>query len=900
MYELITYGAGDKFWEFFNGISAVVGDSSYITIVQIAAFFAFAMAIFQVAFKVEIKPIMHWFFAFFLTFNIMLVPKVDLLITDRAMGDRQYVVSNTPFGLTIFVSTFSQIGDKLTRLTETVFTTPDDLKYHQSGTLMAASLIETASRYQVTSPQMAKNLDSFMRQCVQYDILMNKYTLDDVFNEGDLWQFFKDTASPARAFLYNDDITTCSAGSDKLSDDWAIELEQAKLIYGQRFFSETLDPKASLIKYLPISYQYMGNLSGSATDIMQQNMIINAFHDSVLNQGAQAGAAAAVESYGTARALQQQRAAYGISGRLATHALPLLKSVIEILIYGCFLLVFPIMLLPNSWPIIKNYLLSLFWVQSWGPLYAVLNLFTNLDARKALTGLIESPHLELSAITIASLPGIEQVASDRALMAAYLSMFVPVISFSLIMTGRAYFPLLATQIAGATQSAANTGAEEATTGNYNLGNVSLDNTNAYNTSGFHTNTNMTYASDMLTMQTQQGGQQILAPDGEMMINNQGAISSLNTSVNLGSRVSESLAQSHEETLTHGQNQMISSYNAMSQTASEVYEKGDAIASIQQNDATWSNTQLTAEQQSALDFKNQTDTLMADNGWNLSEATNAQAGFSLGIGNRAANAGISLNRAFSDAEQQSWGVASQAVDQQTLQSHLELGSRSEHAGSERQTGEESARVSETDRTSFDEAMGLRDEASETLSKAQSIREAMSKVEEQSASLNTRADQLVINALQDEVNPDTGKGYTTAELAEIDSRKPELMKGLAQKAVDKIAEKFIKSPNTDQAAITERFEQSRNKMKQATESNVKSQHDKKKEGLKEEVALENIGKNPLNYEPRDVVEAQREKARDGMNAREAELAGRHDTQAQKVKKRHRYKEDSKPPNDAGDKS
>ncbi len=900
MYELITYGAGDKFWEFFNGLSAVVGDSSYVSIVQIAAFFAFGMAMFQVAFKIEIRPLMHWFFAFFLTFNIMLVPKVDLLITDRAMGDRQYVVANTPFGLTLFVSTFSQIGDKLTRLTETVFTTPDDLKYHKSGTLMAASLIETASRFQVTSPSMAKNLDSFMRQCVQYDILLNKYTLDDVFNEGNLWQFFKDTASPARAFLYNDDITTCSAGVDKLTTDWEKEIKQAQEIYGQRFFGETLDPAASLIRYLPISYQYMGNLSATATDIMQQNMIINAFNDSVISQGSQAGAAAAVESYGTARALQQQRAAYGISGRLARHILPMLKSVIELLIYGCFLLVFPIMLLPNSWPIIKNYILSLFWIQSWGPLYAVLNLFTNLDTRTALVGLIHSPHLELSAITIANLPGIEQIASDRALIAAYLSMVIPMISFGLIMTGRAYFPLLATQIAGTTQSAASTGAEEATTGNYSLGNVSLDNTNAYNTSGFHTNTNMAYQSDMLSMQTPQGGQQILAPDGEMLLQNSQATSQLNTNVNLGSRVSESLAQSYEETLTDGQNQMVSSYKAMSNTASDVYERGAAIADIHQKEGIWSNTKLTSESQSALDFKNQTDTLMADNGWNLSEAMNAQVGGSLRIGTKMANAGIDLNKTFSDAEQQSWGIASQAVDQQTLQSQLELGSRSEHTGSERHTGEESTRVSETDRTSFDEAVGLRDEASQTLSKAQSIREAMSKVEEQSASLNTRADQLVLNALRDEINTDTGKPYTIAELGKIDARDPQRMKGLAQKAVDKIAEKFIKSPNTDKAALAQGFEQSRNKIKQTTENDMKSQHDKKKDALKDDAALENVGKNPLNYEPRDVVDAQREKAGGGIDARETELAGKHETQAQKVKKRHRYKEDSTPPNNAGDKS
>ncbi len=891
MYELITYGAGDKFWEFFNGLAAVVGDSSYISIVQIAVLFAFAMGIFQAAFNIQLRPILHWFFAFFLTFNIMLVPKVDLLITDRAMNDRQYVVANTPFGIALFVDTFSKIGDKLTRLTETVFTLPDDLKYHQSGTLMAASLIETASRFQVTSPHMAQNLDSFMQQCVQYDILLNKYTLDDVFNEGDLWQFFKETASPARAFLYNDDISTCKSGAEKLSDDWTAEIERAELIYGQRFFGDTLDPKASLLKYLPVSYQYMGNLSSTAADIMQQNMVINAFHDAVLNQGAQTGASAAVESYASARALQQQRAAYGISGRLATHTLPLLKSVIEVLVYGCFLLVVPIMLLPNSWSIIKNYILTLFWVQSWGPLYAVLNLFLNLETRRSLIGLIESPVLELSAITIANLPGVEQVASDRALMAAYLSMFVPVISFSLIMTGKAYFPLLATQIAGATQSAANTGAEEATSGNYNLGNLSLYNDNAYNASAYHTNRNLSYSAGMLSMQTSQGGQQVLSPDTEMLIDNTQSISKLNTSMNLGHRISDSLSQSYEETLTHAQNQMTSAYKSMSQAAHQAYEIGESHARIQQQDATWSRSESSSINQSAIDFKNQTDSLMSAHGWTYDEAMNAQVGASLGLNKGPIHLGLSGNKTFADSERENWDIASQSVEQQTIQNQIETALRGDHTDSERHTDEASSRSSESERTSFDEAMGYRDEAANSLSKAQSIREAMTTVIEESASLNSRADQLAVEAISQEINHDTGKAYTAADIAKIDARDPQRMKALTEKVVKNLAETFIKNPDANKATLDKGYNENKEHLNETAQKQAKSLQKDKKDQLSEEKGLENSDNNPLSYKPSEAAKIQLEDVNARIKIKEGELASKREQQEEKVSQRHRYITDEK---------
>ncbi len=882
MYELITYGAGDKFWDFFNGLAAVVGDSSYISIVQIASLFAFTMVVFEIAFKIQIKSIIHWFLAFFITFNVMLVPKVDLLITDRAMGDRQYVVSNTPFGLALFVDTFSQIGDTLTSLTESVFTLPNDLKYHQSGTLMAASLMETASRFQITSPSMSKNLDGFMQQCVQYDILLGKYRLDDIFNEGNLWALFKSNPSNARAFLYDEEITTCATGIEKLTEDWNEELKRAEQVYGQRFFGESEDPAAYLMRYLPVSYQYMGNLSTTAADIMQQNMLINAFHDSILNHGAQVSASAAVESYASARALQQQRAAYGISGRLATHALPLLKSVIEVLVYGCFLLIFPLMLLPNSWSIIKNYILTLFWVQSWGPLYAVLNLFLNLDARNALIGLMESPVFELSAITIANLPGIEQVASDRALMAAYLSMFIPVISFSLIMTGKAYFPLLATQIAGTTQSATQHGAEEATSGNYSLGNLSLYNDNAYNASAFHTNRNLSYGAGMLSLQTQEGGQIIHTPDNTTLVDNTQSISKLNTSMNLSGRISGALSESYEETMSRAETQTVAAYKTMTQAARDVYEIGEAHATSHYNDSQWSTSRSAGINQSAVDYKNHIDSLMKAEHWSQDQAIQASAGLSLGFnaGGSGAHMGLSTNAGH--AERESWDASSQYTDQRSTQQMLESALRAEHSGSEKHTGEHSIRSNESESTSFDEAIGLRDEASEAFTQSESIRKALSKVNEDAVGINTKGDQILLQALKENINPETGKRYTEAEIAQIDARDPKLMKGLSDAIAKKLADELVKNPDVDPSALLARFEHNAQKTRQTVEKNVKDKHKHGKALLKEKEALEKIGENPLNYEPSQEVKKQYAKVTKGINQQNHLLEEKQEQQQDDVKK------------------
>ncbi|MFA6038253.1 MAG: hypothetical protein WC748_09070, partial [Legionellales bacterium] len=125
-----------------------------------------------------------------------------------------------------------------------------------------------------------------------------------------------------------------------------------------------------------------------------------------------------------------------------------------------------------------------------------------------------------------------------------------------------------------------------------------------------------------------------------------------------------------------------------------------------------------------------------------DALSAQAGLSLGMnaGVLKASGGGNLN--ISTAERNNWDIANQSVEQQTVQNQIESALRTDHTGSERHTGETSSRSNESERTSFDDAVGYRDEASSSFSKAQNIREAMTTVEEDSASLNSRADQLVV--------------------------------------------------------------------------------------------------------------------------------------------------------------
>ncbi len=117
-----------------------------------------------------------------------------------------------------------------------------------------------------------------MQQCVFYDVMLGNIHYKNLFNASDVWDLVTTHASQARSFSYIDksnhaQIITCIEGIKPLNNDWRNELAQAGLIYGQRFFPNSRDAKAQLLSYLPISYQYLTNISQTASQIMQQNMM---------------------------------------------------------------------------------------------------------------------------------------------------------------------------------------------------------------------------------------------------------------------------------------------------------------------------------------------------------------------------------------------------------------------------------------------------------------------------------------------------------------------------------------------------------------------------------------------------------------------------------------------------
>ena len=130
------------------------------------------------------------------------------------------------------------------------------------------------------------------------------------------------------------------------------------------------------------------------------------------------------------------------------------------------------MLTPAGLTIFRSYVTGLIWLQSWGPLYAVLHRISMGEAAERMSAAAAMPGGE-AGISLVAQAGIRAVASDVAVMSGYLSMSVPFLAAALAY-GLSKATVLATSVLAVGQDAASAAAHEGTTGNLSLANTGYD------------------------------------------------------------------------------------------------------------------------------------------------------------------------------------------------------------------------------------------------------------------------------------------------------------------------------------------------------------------------------------------------------------------------------------------
>ncbi|MBS0272289.1 MAG: conjugal transfer protein TraG N-terminal domain-containing protein [Proteobacteria bacterium] len=497
---ITTYGGGELFALVFNGIAALFKEDRtgmILSLIRVGLMVGSVYIVILILFHQQLIEGLKWFLWVVIATNLIFLPKTTLFIHDP-LSNTKHKIDNVPYALGAFASFVSQVGRSITEEFESVFTLPDYMPYHKTGTVFASALMSQVGQFRIIDPMFKGNMERFVNQCIVYDAMIgHKYTLTDLQNVPDIWEFVSSRASPVLGFLYKEDtnpgvVVTCQQGAKLLSTLWNGEIKRATALYGSHVQNRKLTESAFLTDLMGSARLLSEGraIAENAQNLLRQEMMIHAIEEGSNNKLSELGSPS---NYAATKALLQQRSTYAAAGEIAARTLPLFKNVIEALSYALFIFIVVLALLPNGSRILITYFGILVWTQLWAPLYAVLNLIMTLyGIRETMSHGFET------GLTLLNSSAIINANTDMTTLAAWLSVSIPFISYSILKQGAGAFVGLAQHLGSAMQSASSGAAAETVSGNVSLGNLSMG-TQAYqNTSAFQHQTSPSYNASQFT------------------------------------------------------------------------------------------------------------------------------------------------------------------------------------------------------------------------------------------------------------------------------------------------------------------------------------------------------------------------------------------------------------------
>lgn len=790
-YDIYTFGNGEILKGVFDSIAACLNGHSgtlFEPLKRLGLILGVFWGVLYAAYGDFMKPLTHWILPSTMFMTILFVPQASIWIHDPVTKYHQKV-DHVPYGLAAFAGYISKIGNGITEQVEKVFTLPDDLRYQKSGSLFASNIIQQAKTFHITNHDIAENMRGFVGQCIMYDAMIGrKYTIDDLRNSDDIWGLVSESPSPIRSFLWREpktdasrspatrpEIITCREGVARFNRLWGQEIDKSANLFGQKIFGKNalINPKAELLKYLPIAYATLGDMAKSATDIIKQQMMIYSIVDSIEANSTAVGNA---PNFAARRAYLQQRSTYETLGEMAGTTLPTMKAVLEAIAYACFLFVIPMALLPMGYRFLLSWAQILLWLQMWAPLYAVLNYIMTMAARsKTLSALAVSNE---AGVTIANSIGITNMNADISAMAGYLAMSVPFLCVALV-KGVGSFVHMASHLGGVSQSAAGMAASEVTSGNFSFGNISEGNSQISNSNMLQHSNGASYKAH--SFQMMDGRSEITTMSDGSQVSNY-ATSNLPVSVNLAQARSNQLSQMSSESYQNGLNLSEASSSNLSSASRSMVSLSDTLSKLESSGDT-ANLGISSEQSQAIHHGKQLINDFAKTN-QIDTEKSAQLLGSVGVGNGKGLGLISgsatANGQIGAKEQELYNKAQRFAEDHNYQDALRHASQASKQLSHNLSDESARRLAEDVSGSYEKGMSQRTEASKSFSQSEQYsRQAMDTLSN-SATINFNASQQMVEWIAEQPADNTGGGKIgMREATRIVSTNPEVAQNYGER-------------------------------------------------------------------------------------------------------------------------
>ncbi|EGP1157406.1 conjugal transfer mating pair stabilization protein TraG [Salmonella enterica] len=560
MNEVYVIAGGEWLSNNLNAIAAFMSSRTWDSIEKIALTLAvLAVAVMWVQ-RHNVMDLLGWV-AVFVLISLLVTIRTSVQIIDNSDLVRAYRVDNVPVGLALPLSLTTRIGHAMVASYEMIFAQPDSVTYSKTGMLFGAGLVTKSTDFLSRNPEITGLFQDYVQNCVMGDIYLNhKYSLEELMESGDPYTLIFSNPSPLRGvFDKNNHFLTCKDASVTLKDKLNLDTKTGGRTwhyYVQQLFGGRPDPNLLFSTMLGDSYSYFYGSSQSASQIIRQNVTINALRDGITSYAARSGDTASLMNLATTSSMEKQRLAHASIGQVAMRTLPMTQTILLGIAIGIFpLLVLVAVFNKLTLSVLKGYVFALMWLQSWPLLYAILNSAMTFYARQ--NGV---------PVVLSEMSQIQLKYSDLATTAGYISMMIPPLSWAMVKGLGAGFSGVYSHFASSAISPTASAAAGVVDGNYSYGNMQTENVN-----GFSWSTNSTTSFGQMTYQTGSGATATQTRDGNMVMDASGAQSRLPVNINATRQIAAAQqemareASTQAESALHGFSSSIASaWNTLSQ------------------------------------------------------------------------------------------------------------------------------------------------------------------------------------------------------------------------------------------------------------------------------------------------------------------------------------------------
>lgn len=651
--------------QIFNGVATMVGTSAWDSMMRIVMLISGMSALAVYMRSHDPKELVKFVAFIILITSVLLIPKRSVQIIDRSDPTGVYRVDNVPLGLAVPAKFITSIGTDITEIYERLFHLPDSLMYSKTGMLYGADLVGHVSDVMTVNGDLAELMGMYVKNCVIGDILLNhKYSFQELMNSRDPYTLIFRQPSPLRGVMVpygnseaqQEGFWTCEMlAKNVLMPKLGIDTTTGGATWEytvRRLFGGAPNANVLYATLLGDSYNYYYQGGQTAGQLMRTSVVMNALRNGISAYSAQSGDTASLVNLSSSSSYNKMRLSWATSGSIGVKFLPLMNTILLALIFALF----PITILlatihALTIGMLKNYIFSIIYLQSWPPMFAILNSAATFYLRGKTGG---------TEFNLANLASIQEMHSDIGLVAGWLTLSIPFIAYGIVKGMGSVVSQAGNYLGTAINSSATASSSQAADGTWAFNNMQTD-----NVSGNKWDTNYAHREGHSTQQLASGATVTQTASGQMVYDSSTAMSRLPVSIK-GSDVTASTLQDmarrsdvQASSAQHGyQSSVNSGWNQLSQFSTQTGNSA-TLSSGTDSGMTANQSQAVAKMQNAVSTvaKNQGvsereayEMLMnnqVSSGYTAGGKTSVGAGFNIGIAKAGAEGYMDVNKSDRD-------------------------------------------------------------------------------------------------------------------------------------------------------------------------------------------------------------------------------------------------------------